>query len=88
MACGDTIIEGSPNVFANGMPVGRKGDKTSGHDQWIPSYMIEGSDKVFANGISISHIHSRHAGHVTYDGDSFHKTELVQASPNVYIEGE
>lgn len=84
MACGDVVIQGSNNVFINGMPVGRLGDGTAGHADWVPNAMSEGSPTVFANNIKICRVGDKHVGHLNIRGNSFHRTALAVGSPNVF----
>jgi len=48
--CTDVASEGSPNVFANFIPVHRRADATAGHASWVPNAALTASDNVFANG--------------------------------------
>lgn len=52
-SAGGPIIQGSPNVFANGKPVARVGDAVAGHGPGAHArpVMAEGSPNVFTNGI-------------------------------------
>lgn len=88
MACGDPISQGSPNVFINGIAVGRLNDGTAGHGNWVPNYMSEGSSTVFANSIPVCRVGDMHIGHLTYDNKNFHRTPLAIGSPNVTADGE
>lgn len=50
VSCGDTVAEGSPNVFVNGIPFTRVGpDKTAGHC-WSATVLLVGSPTVNVNG--------------------------------------
>lgn len=50
ISCGDTMAQGSPDVFCNGIPWTRVGpDNTAGHC-WSPTSLISGSSNVFING--------------------------------------
>ena len=50
VSCGDTVAQGSPNVFVNGIPWTRVGvDLTAGHC-WSPTTLISGASNVFVNG--------------------------------------
>lgn len=49
VSCGDTVCEGSGNVFANGLPVTRQDvDSTCGHC-YSPTTFPSGSPTVFVN---------------------------------------
>jgi uncharacterized Zn-binding protein involved in type VI secretion len=51
---GGAIIQGSSNVFVNGKPVARVGDRIAGHGRGPHSspVMAQGSSNVFTNGIA------------------------------------
>jgi uncharacterized Zn-binding protein involved in type VI secretion len=83
MECGDPIVQGSQNVFVNGIPIARVGDQTGGHASWVPNAMAEGSSTVFANNIPICRVGDRHIGHASPSPSPFHQTPLVTGSPNV-----
>lgn len=58
-----TIAEGSPNVFANGIPVSRVGDLSTSHTILVGTVCVphvvpiaSGSGTVFANGIAVARI--------------------------------
>ncbi len=53
---GGAIIQGSPNVFANGQPVVRIGDAVQPHGRGPHAgpVMVGGSGNVKANGIGVS----------------------------------
>ncbi len=47
------VMEGSPNVFVNGKPVARVGDKVNSHTDGLGSHdgsISQGSPNVFVNG--------------------------------------
>ncbi|WP_448511268.1 PAAR domain-containing protein, partial [Photorhabdus sp. MH8.4] len=54
-----TIIEGSPNVFFEGKPVARAGDKIACGDHPGPAVIAEGAKTVFANGRPIARLGHR-----------------------------
>ncbi|RAX06370.1 hypothetical protein CKY10_23155, partial [Photorhabdus sp. HUG-39] len=54
-----TIIEGSPNVFFEGKPVARAGDKIACSDHPGPAVIAEGAKTVFANGKPIARLGHR-----------------------------
>ncbi|NDL01402.1 PAAR domain-containing protein, partial [Photorhabdus bodei] len=54
-----TIIEGSPNVFFEGKPVARAGDKIGCSDHPGPVVIAEGAKTVFANGRPIARLGHR-----------------------------
>ena len=50
VSCGDTVAQGSPNVFVNGIPWTRVGiDLTAGHC-WSATTLISGASTVKVNG--------------------------------------
>jgi len=87
MSCGDLVIQGSKDVFFNGMPVARQGDRTSGHGSWVPNSMSEGSPNVFANGKAVCRVGDRHIGHASPSPGAFHRTPLSIGSPNIVVNG-
>lgn len=76
--------QGSPNVFANGIPVSRQGDLNTKHQlpggRGCPNHVAaisRGSSTVFANGIPIGRV-----------GDPIAScTSVAQGSPNVFAGG-
>ena len=78
-------MEGSFNVFANGIPVSRLGDSNTPHTRPCPPHpccghvhkLVTGSATVFANGIPLGRV-----------GDKTGcRTVVVQGSPNVFAGG-
>lgn len=74
------IAQGSPNVFANGIPVSRRGHMSEAHtylvsDECRPHVMpiSGGSAKVFVNGIPVARI-----------GDAIDAGSITGGSPNVW----
>lgn len=84
-SCGDVIVEGSGNVFCNGVPVATIGVSTSGHASWIPNSIIEGSSTVFVNGKAVARVGDKHAGHASPSPGAYHQTEIAIGSPNVFV---
>lgn len=77
------IAQGSPNVFANGIPVSRRGDMSAVHavkvgDECVPHAVpiSGGSGSVFANGIAVARI-----------GDGIDAGAITGGSPNVWAGG-
>ena len=87
--CGDTIKSGSANVFANGLPVGRITDGTTGHgcsSGSAPATVIaDGSGTVFANGIPLSRVSDGLVPHAC--GSTPHGGTINSGSPNVTADG-
>ncbi|MBY0400957.1 PAAR domain-containing protein [Myxococcota bacterium] len=74
------IGEGSGNVFANGIPVSRRGDRSVPHLRLVGGVcvphvapIVEGSATVFANGIPVARI-----------GDPIDAGSITGGSPNVW----
>lgn len=75
------LSTGSPNVYANGIPIGEIGER------WIPhtckagthtEICVEGSESVYANGVCVSRI-----------GDKLMFGEYIaEGSPNVFVGGK
>lgn len=86
--CGDTVGQGSGNVFVNGIPLARVGDLSAGHGCFPPTPITIGSPTVFANGIPVARvtdIHTPHScGNTTHAGGA---RGIAVGSPNVYING-
>jgi uncharacterized Zn-binding protein involved in type VI secretion len=78
-----TIAEGSPNVFANGIPVSRVGDLSASHtilvgDVCVPHAVpiAAGSSTVFANGIPVARV-----------GDAIDAGSITGGSGDVFAGG-
>lgn len=83
VSCGDTSGEGSGNVFANGIPVTRKGsDLTVGHC-YNPVPFIVGSPTVFANRIAVVRVGDSIPSHKC--GKSRHSGKAANGSPDVMV---
>lgn len=77
------IAEGSPNVYANGIPVSRLGDLSASHlilvgDVCVPHAVpiASASSSVFANSIQLARV-----------GDSIDKGAISGGSPDVFAGG-
>jgi len=75
VTCGDHAAEGSPNVFANGMPITHQGKKkTTGHDCFPPTVFIgPWTSTVFVNNKTVAlkgktKIQPHRCGKRTHDG--------------------
>ncbi len=86
ISCGDTVAQGSGNVFFNGMPVARIGDQSAGHGCFPPTPLAQGSPTVFANNIAISRVGDQHSAHscssTTHSGGA---RAVSAGSPDVFI---
>lgn len=84
LTCGDTIVQGSGNVFFNGIPVARIGDATSGHGCHPPSTMATGNGaNVYANNILICVVGSSNVPHTCKSNT--HSGTVSAGSPDVFI---
>lgn len=56
VSCGDNSAQGSPNVFANGMPITNEGRKTTTGHACFPPTVFAGpwSKTVFVNGNAVA----------------------------------
>lgn len=82
ISCGDTMAQGSANVFANGIPICRVGaDQTAGHC-FPPVPVIAGSANVFANGIPLDRVGDPIPTHCC--GPSCHSGNTSAGSANVF----
>lgn len=83
ISCGDTMAQGSGNVFANGIPVSRLGvDLTAGHC-YPPVPIIAASPNVFTNGLAQDRVGDPIAVHCC--GDNCHIGVAAVGSPNVFV---
>lgn len=83
MTCGDTMANGSPNVFVNNIAVSRLGiDLTAGHC-FPPVPVVSASPNVFINGIAVDRVGDPHPGHCCLD--VCHGGSVAAGSPNVFI---
>lgn len=88
ISCGDTMAQGSANVFANGIPICRVGaDQTTGHGPppcfWPAVPIIAGSPNVFVNGIPADRAGDPAQTHCC--GPSCHHGTASTGSPTVFI---
>lgn len=78
---GGAIMRGSPNVFANGIPVGLHVSQITSHAPWgkrhpphAAARTTNGSPTVFCNGVPVLRVGSGNTcGH-----------SIIQGSPNIY----
>lgn len=83
ISCGDTIAQGSGNVFANGIPVTRINvDYTAGHC-FAPVVTTSGASSVLTNNIVTAFVGSPIQPH-TCD-DNTHGGNVSVGSPNVFV---
>lgn len=81
ISCGDTMAQGSGNVFANGLPISRQGiDVTAGHC-YYPVPVIVASTTVFANNAGVDRVGDPIAVHCC--GPTCHAGACSVGSPDV-----
>lgn len=80
---GDTQAEGSGDVFANGIPVARLGDSTTGHGCFPPVPVVAGSGSVFVNGIPVARLGDAHDVHCC-PNQGCHNGVFAEGSGNVF----
>ena len=86
ISCGDTIGEGSSNVFANGIPVMREViDQTTGHGCWPPTFVIPGSPNVFINNRKVVRVGDPIVPHTCPTIPETHGGVVSSGSPNVFV---
>lgn len=86
-ACGDTIVSGSANVYANGIPVARITDGTTGHGCWVPTIIAAGSGTVTANNIPLARVGDALVPHTCPSIPETHGSSISAGSPNVSADG-
>jgi len=86
VTCGDTVAEGSGNVFAGGMPVTRvNSDLTAGHSCYPPTTFSAGSTTVLCNNLYIVIVGSPIVPH-SCPNSSPHGGTLATGMPTVLVE--
>lgn len=84
VACGDSIAEGSSDVFIGGMPVALIGDKTTGHGCFPPSVIIEGSGTVSINNKAVARVGHKIRTHCC--NGSCHDSEISDGVATVFVD--
>ena len=85
--CGDTVQSASPNVYANGTPVARLTDATTGDPCGAPPTRVAaGSGTVFANGLPLARLGDALTPH-SCPSSSPHGGSISGGSPNVTADG-
>lgn len=79
---GDTVAQGSGNVFVNNLPVARLGDATTGEGCYPSVVIISGSGSVFANNIPVARLGDLKSVHCC--DDDCHDGVISSASGNVF----
>jgi uncharacterized Zn-binding protein involved in type VI secretion len=85
VSCGDTVAQGSPDVFVNGVPWTRADlDLTAGHC-WSATKLISGASTVFVNDKNAGFVGSPifHGG---CPDTSSHGGSVAVGSPDVFAE--
>jgi len=86
VSCGDTVAQGSGNVFSNGLPVSRKDvDFTAGHGCNPPINFPGGSPTVFANNLPVLRVGDNHNTHAC-PSNTPHGGSITAGSQDVYVE--
>lgn len=80
----DHVATGSGNVFANGLPVARLTDQTTGHGCWPPSVIITGSGSVFVNNLPLARLTDQHAVHCCPLPPDCHSAVISTGSGNCF----
>jgi len=84
ISCGDTMAQGSPDVFCNGLPWSRVGpDKTAGHC-YNSTPLASGSPNVFINGIAAGRQGDPIVAHTCSPIPSTHGGSVAVGSPDVF----
>lgn len=84
ISCGDVMADGSPNVFANGIPMSRVGiDNTSGHC-FSSTPIVSGSSNVFINNTPADRVGDPIQTHCC-PGNGCHSGVAAVGSPDVFI---
>lgn len=83
ISCGDTMAQGSGNVFANGIPVTRVGpDFTAGHC-FAPTPLASGSPDVFVNDLPVGRVGDPIVAHTCPPIPATHGGSVANGSPDV-----
>lgn len=90
--CGDTLAQGSGNVFINNLPAARVSDVTTGHGCYPSVPITSGSGQVFINGIPAARMSDSIMKHCDTLcavgqnlGDDCHQGFISSGSGNVFI---
>jgi len=83
--CGDTVASASGDVHANGIPVARATDATTGDPCGAgPTTIATGSSTVNVNGLAMARVGDPHSGHAC-PSSSPHGGSVSAGSPNVNV---
>lgn len=83
-ACTDIAIQGSPDIFVNGLPTHRRTDDTGGHGCWPGNFALTGSGDVIDNGLPDVRVFlDVHFGHACI---GFHQTRYITGSPDTIVD--
>ena len=87
ISCGDTIAQGSGDVFINGIPATRINiDQTAGHC-FVPTVIASGSPNVFVNNIPLARVGDPIVAHVCPPPPAVHGGAVANGSPDVFANG-
>lgn len=89
ISCGDTMIEGSGDVFVNGIPVCRvRRDKTAGHCFLPTTISSGGPENVLVNGSPIVRVGDPIIPHTCPPPPVTHGGAAATGSPDVFANDE
>jgi uncharacterized Zn-binding protein involved in type VI secretion len=83
-ACGDFVAAGAATVMADGIPLARIGDATTGHQCFNPNMIGESNGSVYAENILVSTVGNSNILHKC--GKAKHKSPIVAGSGTVTVE--
>lgn len=84
ISCGDTMAQGSGNVFANGLPLSRMGiDLTAGHC-YFRTVVVAASPTVFANNLPVDRVGDPISVHCC--GPVCHSGNCLVGSPDIFAD--
>lgn len=87
VTCGDTMAQGSGDVFSNGIPVSRQTvDFTAGHSCYPPVNFPAGSSTVFVNNLQILRVGDAHNTHACPSSPP-HGGSVAVGAPDVFAGG-
>lgn len=83
ISCGDTMAQGSPDVFCNGLPWTRVGDMTAGHC-YSATPIASGSPNVSINNKAAARQSDPITAHTCSPIPSTHGGNVAVGSPDVF----
>lgn len=86
LSCGDVIKTASADVYADGLPIARLNDITTGHtsgpSSWRSVKINQGSENVFINNRPVARIGDTAEQHCA---SSCHVGKIQNGSPTVFV---